>query len=887
MDLLRTFSLLTLAVAVPITVPAQEWSAPPQGAAALGELVEGLGVSVRVLVLGAHPDDEDTRLITWLTRGRHAEVAYLSLTRGDGGQNLIGNELGEALGVIRTEELLAARRIDGAHQYFTRAYDFGFSKSAEEAFQHWPHDSVLRDVVTVVRAFRPHVIVSVFSGTPRDGHGQHQVAGIVAREAFDAAADTGRFPAAMTAGFGGWTPLKFYRTRSYWNGEGATFTYNAGEYDPLLGASYAEIAAESRSQHKSQGFGALPRKGALPGSVRREAARVRAATDASRERSLFDGIDTTWHRIDSLAPTPAARAALAELVDAVGEVRRSLSLYDPSTGVPALERARAALATLQDAARQPGAAPDFITSVHDGLARVTRALLAARGIAIEATAERDLVAQGDSLPVRVTVYNRGKTAVRSVALAPVDDRVASRGSDGGDRGARLPSILPDSAASATVYVHGGALSQPWWLTAPRTGDLFTPPIDGWSDDVRDRGLRIHVALEDGALETDVPVVDRFADPVRGEVERPVMVVPAVSVTLDRTLELAPANTPLERTVRVQLRSASTTAQAVTVSLRLPRGLSADSASRSVTLPGFGSVAAVTFTVRGRLPVGRHEIAAVARHGAESFTVGYIPIEYPHIRPQKLYREAAVAVEAVEVTLPPKLAVAYVPGVGDNVAPLLQELGVPLTVLDPARLATADLSRYTTLVIGTRAYEAHPELAGANARLLTWVRGGGTMVVQYGQYEMARPGIMPYPISLARPADRVTDETAPVRVLRPESPLLTWPNRITDSDWRGWVQERSLYMPSSFDEHYTPLLSMNDPGERPNEGAILVARYGRGTYVYTTLSLFRQLPAGNPGAARLFVNLLAAGGHEGSIGRGAAARPRSASGEARPPAGALP
>src|SRR5919205_3848835 len=291
-----TRTALTLGTALLIAAPRSS-IAQERGAAALGELVSGLGVSARVLVIGAHPDDEDTRLITFLARGRHVETAYLSLTRGDGGQNLIGNELGEALGVIRTEELLAARRIDGAHQYFTRAYDFGFSKSAEEAYTHWPHDSLLKDVVTVVRAFRPHVIAAVFSGTPADGHGQHQVAGILAREAFDAATDTVRLPRSATAGLGGWTPLKFYRSTSYRNGEGATLKYNSGEYSSLLGESYAEVAAESRSQHKSQGFGALRRKGYMAGSVRREASRVGAPADAAQERSIFDGIDTTWARI--------------------------------------------------------------------------------------------------------------------------------------------------------------------------------------------------------------------------------------------------------------------------------------------------------------------------------------------------------------------------------------------------------------------------------------------------------------------------------------------------------------------------------------------------------------------------------------------------------------
>jgi LmbE family N-acetylglucosaminyl deacetylase len=857
--------LLAWSLALPGCSEAQTRVAGAEGAAALGELTEGLGVSVRVLLIGAHPDDEDTRLITWLTKGEHANVAYLSLTRGDGGQNLIGNELGEALGVIRTEELLAARRLDGAHQYFTRAYDFGFSKSAAESFEHWPHDSVLSDVVTVIRAFRPHVIVSVFSGTPRDGHGQHQVAGIVAREAFDAAMDTVRFPRSATAGFGPWTPLKFYRSRSYWGGEGATFTYNAGGYDPLLGESYAELAALSRSQHKSQGFGRVAQLGSMTGSVRREASRVGAPGDAGRERSIFAGIDTTWGRLDSLVSRPEERAIVARLVTATKDVREKIDLFDPSTDVDPLTRAHAALAALAAAERESAHPnPDVLSSVADGLARATKALLMARGIAIEATVDRDFVALGDSVAVTVGVYNRGRLpvavrvprpgapmALASAATGTGSARPATSGSSG-------VVVAPDSAYLDTIYVHGDSLSRPWWLVKPRHGDMFSVPIDGKSEDSRRLGPTVRILFDDGAVETEVPVVHLFGDPVRGEVRQPLRVVPPVSVTLDRTVALARAGAPLERTVRVTVSSAVASKRSATLSLDLPRGLTADSATRTITLPGVDSSASYTFTVRGTLTPGEHRLAASVRSGSETYGVGYTPIDYEHIRPRNMYRDASIAIHAVDAALPPGLRVGYIQGVGDNVAPALRELAVPLTLIDPASLASADLSRFNTIVIGTRAYQSHPALAASNARLLRWVQQGGTLVVQYGQYEMARPGIMPYPVTLSRPAERVTDEDAPVKVLKPASPLLIWPNRIGPEDWKGWVQERSVYMPSTFDSHYTALLEMHDPGEQPNDAAILVTPYGKGTYVYTTLSLFRQLPAGNPGGARLMLNLLGAG-----------------------------
>lgn len=857
--------LLAWSFALPGCAGAQTRVAGEGGAAALGELVEGMGVSVRVLMIGAHPDDEDTRLITWLTKGEHADVAYLSLTRGDGGQNLIGNDLGEALGVIRTEELLAARRLDGAHQYFTRAYDFGFSKSAAESFEHWPHDSVLSDVVTVIRAFRPHVIVSVFSGTPRDGHGQHQVAGIVAREAFDAAMDTVRFPQSATAGLGPWTPLKFYRSRSYWGGEGATFTYNAGKYDPLLGESYAELAALSRSQHKSQGFGRVAQLGSMTGSVRREASRVGAPGDPDRERSIFAGIDTTWGRLDSLVSRPVERAIVARLVAATREVREKIDLFDPSADIDALTRTHAALASLAAAERESAHPnPDVLASVTAGLARVTNALLMARGIAIEATVDRDFVALGDSIAVNVGVYNRGKlpvavrvprpgapVALASAAMGTGGARHTPGGSDG-------VVIAPDSAYVDTIYVHGDSLSRPWWLVTPRHGDMFSVPINGKSEDSRRLGPTVRILFDDGAVETEVPVVHVFGDPVRGEVRQPLRVVPPVSVTLDRTVALARAGAPIERTVRVTVRSAVPSTSGATLSLELPRGLTADSAIRTITLPGLDSSASYSFTVRGTLASGEHDLSASVKSGGHTYGIGYTPIDYEHIRPRNMYRDASIVVHAVDAQLPPGLRVGYIQGVGDNVAPALRELGVPLALIDPASLAAADLSRFNTIVIGTRAYQSHPALAANNARLLRWVQQGGTLVVQYGQYEMASPGMMPFPVTLSRPAARVTDETAPVKVLKPDSPLLTWPNHIGPADWHGWVQERSVYMPTTFDSHYAALLEMHDPGEQPNDAAILVTPYGKGTYVYTTLSLFRQLPAGNPGGARLMLNLLGAG-----------------------------
>ena len=723
---------------------------------------------MRVLWIAAHPDDEDTNLIAWLARGRNVETAYLSLTRGDGGQNLIGNELGEALGVIRTEELLAARRIDGAHQYFARGYDFGFSKTADETRKHWPQDSLLNDVVTVIRAFRPYIVITTFSGTPRDGHGQHQISAIVARQAYDLAADTTRFP---VRDFGQpWLPLKFYRLARF-SPQDRTIAINVGEYDPNLGLSYQEIAADSRSQHKSQGEGTLRRKGVVMDYLMREDSRV-PAPPAKEEKSIFAGLDTTRFLVQDGRVTP-----------------------------PQLPPA----------------------------------------IALEAVADKQWLAVGSTANVAVTLYNRGRVPITL---------------DFGD--IILPPIAPDSSYKWTQPYVGSQITQPWWLAEPRNGDLFAPKITGISEDERERQNWIHVRVHSGGQSTwmDVaaPVVYHYVDRVRGDVQRALIVVPAISIALDQSIAMLRANAASEQLVKATIRSAFNDTTPVSVTLSLPHGLTADSLVRTVQMAP-GSTRTLAFRVRGALPRGSYQIVATASAKGRSFQSGYIPIEYPHINPQRIYRPSTLSIIAADVILPTKLNVAYIPGVGDNVAPVLQQLGVPLTIVDAGDIPQTDLLRFSAIVVGPRAYQSSQTLQDNNEYLLSYVRNGGRLIVQYGQAEMMRPGIMPYPIQLKQPAERVTDEDAPVTFTDPASPLLNAPNKITQDDFKGWVQERATYMPSTFDPHYHSMLAMSDPGEAPNRAAILAAPYGRGTYIYVPLALFRQLPAGVSGGARIFSNLL--------------------------------
>ncbi|GLC24022.1 PIG-L family deacetylase [Roseisolibacter agri] len=854
-----TFASIARRLALCLAVPASLAGAQERGAAAVASTVAGLGVTTRALIVGAHPDDEDTRLITWLARARHVETSYLSLTRGDGGQNLIGNELGEALGAIRTEELLAARRLDGGRQWFARAFDFGFSKSAEETFRHWPKDSVLGDVVRVVRATRPHVMIAIFSGTPADGHGHHQASGILAREAYDAAADTARFP---TRGFGpAWAPQAFYRNTSYRNHEGATHRYDAGAFDPLMGRSYAELAVVSRDQHKSQGQGGQQRKGAWTVSMKLEASRDGAGATAATtngEAPLFLGMDTSWTRFRGVVAQPARRAALDSLPAAFAAARAALDVRHPEALLPSLARAERLLEAVCASPCEGGgsaADADLATARRTTLQRLHRAVQLAAGIEIDATVAREHLVLGQPARVTVTVYNRGPrpVRVRSLQLEGLErapDLLA--GTEG-------VVVAPGGAESRSGTITPTDATRPWWLRTPRAGDVFTigggaaTPEEWRQTSAADVVARVEV---DGAVTVaEAPVVHRAVDPVLGEVARPAAAVPAISVTFDRAIEYARAGVAIDRTVLVRLRSADSSARTATVRLTLPAGLTADSAARTVALPKYGAQAAVAFRVRGTLRAGAHPVRAVAESNGERYAEGYQLVDYAHVRPQRLYRPAEVTLQAVSVALPQRARIAYVPGVGDNVAPMLAQLGLDVTVLDAATVGDVDLSRYTTIVVGPRAYEASDALAATNQRLLDWARAGGTLVVQFGTYEYLRPGLLPYAITLDRPVRRVTIEEAPVAALDAAARVLTTPNRIGPADWNGWVQERATYVPTTWDAAFHPVIESHDPGEPESRGALLVAPVGRGTYVYVTLALFRQLPAGNPGAARLFVNLL--------------------------------
>jgi|KBSSwiStaDraftv2_1062776.scaffolds.fasta_scaffold29356_4 LmbE family N-acetylglucosaminyl deacetylase len=794
---MRRWTALVIALVLPAALPAQQAMGPSTGGTvALRQAERMLGHTKRALMIAAHPDDEDTELLTVLVRGQGAEAAYLSLSRGEGGQNLIGPELGEELGLIRSEELLGARALDGARQYFTRAFDFGFSKNLEEAFRFWPRDSVLKDVVRIVRRFRPQVIISIFSGTNRDGHGQHQEAGWAAREAFDAAGDPARFPELATEeGLAPWRPLKLYRSARF-DQSGATLTLEGGILDPDIGQSYRQVAMRGRSLHRSQDMGVLQEPG--PSTIRLALQTDRAAPNGG---GLWDGIDT------SAAPLTGQ-------------------------GIEAADQRR-----------------------HADDAAAIRA-----GLVVDASVADGRLVPGQRVPVRITVWNGGsRAAAAEFALG------APAGWDVAPCAASRVTVAPGTVATCVVEVglpDDAAVSVPYFLRAPRDGAMYhwSGRRSDWGEPFEPPLLEARVMLTPEGARAIVQareVVHRYRNQAVGEVRRPILVVPRVDVKLDPAAKVWPTGARAAQPFMVTLQHGAAAPTSGTVQLELPAGWPAVPAQQ-FALTREEEHESLIFQVRPPdvMAPGVYEIRAVARDSAgHRYASGLAVVDYPHIRLRTLGRQAVSMVHAAPIALPPVTHVGYIRGAADRVPEALLEIGLPVDLLDAVALERSNLSQYDVIIVGSRAYETEPALLENNARLLDYVRAGGRMVVQYQQGAFFNGNFAPAPLTVGQQHDRVTDETAAVTLLQPDQPVFLRPNRLGPADWTGWVQERGLYFARTWDKSYFPLLELADPGEAPLRGGLLVSALGRGTYVYTGLSFFRQLPAGVPGAYRLFLNLL--------------------------------
>ena len=823
--------LLLLLLLAPAPARAQRPELPD--AAETQAALRRLSVTGGVLYVGAHPDDENTALLAYLARGRGARTAYLSLTRGDGGQNLLGPEKGELLGVVRTQELLAARRLDGAEQFFTRAVDFGFTKSPKEAFRIWNHEEVLADVVWVVRRFRPDVIIARFPATGEGGHGQHTASAILAAEAFDAAGDPARFPEQLGR-VRPWRPKRLlWNVFNFRPGEAPKdadrlLAVDVGAYDPLLGKSYTEIAARSRTMHKSQGQGTPERRGAALNYF----AHLKGEPAA---RDIFDGVETGWRRV-------AGGEAVGQLL---GEAARAYDASDPQKVLPLLVRAYSLLGRL--AASETPADP-LVSEKRRELGEVIRACA---GLWVEATAPEPYVTPGAPVKVTTTLVNRSDFPLRLVGLGPPGAGPAQAGDE--LRNNRPVSREVTRPAPADY-------SQAYWLREGPGRGLFAvreQSLVGTPESAPPLSVPVTLAAGEGGdrLTFETPVLFRWTDRVNGDMYRPVVVVPEAAVRVEETTLVFPDRQP--KRVRVTLRSNAAAGAAGTLRLRLPAGWAASPAALPVTLKAGGEEFRADFLVTPPAAESAATLAAEFESAGKTFTRGVFEIDYPHIPRQTLFPAAEARLVRADVRRRGR-RVGYVMGSGDEVPEALRQVGYDVTLLTDEDLEAADLSRFDAVVTGVRAYNTRAALRRHGRRLLEYVERGGTLVVQYNTAERALEGarLGPYPFKLSQ--ERVTDEEAAVEMLAPADPLLAAPNRIGPADFAGWVQERGLYFASDWDARYTPLFSARDPGERDARGSTLVARVGRGTYVFTALAFFRQLPAGVPGAYRLFVNMISAG-----------------------------
>lgn len=843
--------LLSLATNAAAQLPGEDY----RGVAATGLALRELATAKRVLVIAAHPDDEDTQLLSVLRLGQGADVAYLSLTRGEGGQNSIGGELGPALGVLRTGELLAARKLDRAEQFFTRAYDFGYSKTAEETLSHWPKDSILGDVVAVVRRYQPDIIVAIFTGTPSDGHGHHQVSGLLAREAFQAAADPSRFAHQLRdPTLRPHRALKLFHSANFRGTP--THRLSTGDWDPLLGRSYSQVAAVSRSRHRSQDFGQAQTPGPRTTAVKLEVSHVAAGANGS----IFAGIDTTLSdkAVTAREAVNVVRA-LQRYDSLIASARDRLSAYSTDAVASVLATALRELTDIRPAIRDEDLA--FVVGKKHGVAQ--RALLQAAGVIIDAVSSTEMVVPGETFTLDVSVWNTGKQTVRIAALSPAVRR--------GWRVERTDSAV-DSIAPATMVTWkykvavpaNTPISQPYFLEKPRVGDLYA-----WPSSQSVAGLPFEPAVvqavaivEIGGTQAHMTVdaTRRVVDPRQGELRRAVHIAPAFTVRPDPTTAVIASGTTQPINARVEVASNGAGGHVV-VKPELPAGWRAVPTKATLTLSGTEAFHLATFAItppRG-LPAGSYTIRFVAAEAdGRSHDLAQRVIGYAHVLNRVMYEPAVLRVNALDVQLARGMRVGYVVGVDMDVPPVLEQLGISVDKLDETALAMGDLGKYDAVVIGSRAYEMRPDLIAHNARVLDYARKGGNVLVLYQQYEFARGNFAPYALTIERPHDRITDEHAPVRLLDADAPALTRPNRITERDFEAWVQERALYMPRTWAAEYTPLLEMEDPGEAPKQGAIITARLGSGHYTYTGIAFFRQIPAGVPGALRLFVNLLSLG-----------------------------
>lgn len=856
------------------------------GAIGLGQLLKRLNTTKSVMMIGAHPDDEDSALLAYLARGENARTAYLSLTRGDGGQNIIGSELFESLGVIRTEELLQARRLDGAEQFFTRAFDYGFSKTLAEAKEKWDERVILCDTVRAIRLFRPLVVISRFSGTPADGHGQHQYSGYISPLAVKGAADANQCKDSGAP----WEVLKFYVEQGFRSEAQPTLRINTGEYDYLLGRSYAEIAAEGRSLHRTQEQGGLELKGERFSGLNLVESKI---TKVGSETNIFDGIDTSLNNIADLFSKDKKSVSdytKMQLNIMQQSIERALKEYNPNTPqqiLRSLMEARNAAGKLSFVSFPGGwrnfkSRKEFEQTVENESEiffigyqiqrQINEAVRLAAAIQIETLANQETVIRNENFLMSVKVFypENPNVKFKETKLNTSDDWKISSVEEPKNN-LMFSQFSRENAKSSNFFnvkvSPNESFTQPYFLKKPRDGYLYN-----WSNSVDD-GFPFEYPTVNSystfeifgeSISFNQTIEYRYADTVRGEIRRDLNVVPKVSLSLDQDLILVSnAKKSHDRNLVLDITNNSAGAVSGTAKLILPDGWQAAASPKSFSLKNKGEKTSVKFvvTIPRNYKPGNYEIGAEVEANGETFTQTMNEIAYPHIQTHRFYTAAKAKVVVLDLKVAP-VRVGYIAGSGDDVSEAIRQMGLTVDLLNENDLTSGDLSKFDTIVVGIRAFQVRQDLVSNNQRLLDYVKNGGNLIVQYQRPDYAAQNLQPFPASMtdtqkttAGTTARVVDENAKVTILEPTNAVFNFPNKITEADFSGWVQERNLYNFTTFDSKYTALLESHDVGELENKGGLVVAQIGKGKYIYCSYAFFRQLPAGVPGAFRLFANLL--------------------------------
>ena len=798
-------------------------------AAAIQLKLKKLNVLASVLYVAAHPDDENTRAITFMGNDRLAAAAYLSMTRGDGGQNLIGPEIRGQLGLIRTQELLSARRIDGGQQFFTRANDFGYSKNANETFAIWGKDEILSDVVRVIRQFKPDIILTRFPSDERAGHGHHTASAVLAQEAFELTSRADYLPEQVKE-FGTWQAKRLYfNTGRFFdqsineNTPGAIIA-NMGTYSPLLGKSQSEIAAESRSQHKSQGFGSAGRRGDSPEYflyVKGEKA----------DKDLLSGVNTTWSRV----------TGGEQIQPLVEKVIKEFSPEVPAASIPTLLQIRKQIQNLAPSVWKDRKFKEVGQLIQD-----------CAGLYLEVVADQPWIAPGELVTTLFELVNRSTISIKLLQI-----KSSSLSMDSAMQ-TDLPFNKLLNFKTKKILLASSKYSGPYWLREEHTEGLFKVPAESFiGKPENDPAVVVNFSVEiiGEKVDISVPLIYKWTDPEKGELVRPFEIVPPVFVSLSQNVYVFKDANP--KSIGVNLKSASGSKIAGTVKLVLPEGWKSEPASTIIDLTKRGEEKKVDFMIYPSQGLGSFIIHAQAEVNGKTYTSAVQTISYDHIPFQTLLTAAKATIVKLDLKTEGQV-IGYIQGAGDGIPEALRNIGYEVWEMKDDEVTPVNLKKVDAVVLGIRALNTNERIRHYMPDLLDYVKNGGTMIVQYNtNFATKVEKFSPYPLNLSR--DRVTEENSEVRILKPDHVALNYPNKITTDDFKGWVQERGLYFPDTWDPNFEALLSMNDTGEpAPKDGSLLVAKYGNGHYVYTGLSFFRELPEGVPGAYKLFANLTSLG-----------------------------